>query len=352
MRPRRFQVHSLVFMAALAGVTTAWPADGPLAAGPASSFEPGLRVLLDAHNAYPEQGRWGDRLERALGAGLPLAIEQDLVWRPRSDDRPAHSIVSHGQPFTGEEPTLRETLERLRPIVSRALADDARTDWPLVTLNLDFKDNDVEHLREIWNLLGRYESWLTIAERTRDGSTVSPLQPGPLLVLCGEHPAQQSVFHDAVPVGARLRVFGSYHPPRKAEAETAGASAPAPRATNYRRWSNNPWRVIEPEGQPGAGPWTADDEARLRALVQQAHEAGLWIRFYTLNGHPPEDGPRFGWNADYNFGSVSAVHERWRAAFRAGVDFIATDQYETLAEALASRQVTSPARKHFVRSHR
>src|SRR5215510_11967680 len=45
-----------------------------------AAFEPGARVLLDAHNCYPYNGRWADRITRALSTGIPLAIEQDLVW--------------------------------------------------------------------------------------------------------------------------------------------------------------------------------------------------------------------------------------------------------------------------------
>jgi hypothetical protein len=38
-----------------------------------------------------------------------------------------------------------------------------------------------------------------------------------------------------------------------------------------------------------------------------------------------------GWDPAYNFGSREAVAIRWRAAIDAGVDFIATDQYEAFA---------------------
>jgi hypothetical protein len=69
----------------------AWAA---LAAQTPDGFEPGRRVLLDGHNAYPYQGRWADRLERALATGIPLAIEQDLVWRPASGTAGARSVVS------------------------------------------------------------------------------------------------------------------------------------------------------------------------------------------------------------------------------------------------------------------
>ena len=68
---------------------------------------------------------------------------------------------------------------------------------------------------------------------------------------------------------------------------------------------------------------------RLRALVDHAHRMGYWIRFYTLDGYAPADNR--GWDDNYNFGSRAAVEARWQAAIDAGVDLIATDQYEDLA---------------------
>ena len=99
--------------------------------------------------------------------------------------------------------------------------------------------------------------------------------------------------------------------------------------TNYRRWVNFPWAVVEAGGQGKAGDWTATDDARLRALVGRAHAMHLWIRFYTLNG---EDGKPAG---GYNFGTAAAALERWTAAIAAKVDFLATDQYEDLARVRA-----------------
>jgi hypothetical protein len=96
---------------------------------------------------------------------------------------------------------------------------------------------------------------------------------------------------------------------------------------------NFPWAVVERGGQAEAGAWTPADAARLSALTALAHARGLWIRFYTLNGHAPAD--HRGWTASYNFGSTDAVETRWRAARDAGVDFIATDQYEGLRSVLA-----------------
>ena len=84
------------------------------------------------------------------------------------------------------------------------------------------------------------------------------------------------------------------------------------------------------------GPTAAhpgDDPAR--QLVGRAHGNGLWIRFYTLNGHPAGDAEANGWSKGYNFGSLDAARSRWQAARDAKVDFVATDQYEAFHEAVS-----------------
>jgi hypothetical protein len=306
---------------------------------------PGQRVLLDAHNCYPDGGRWGDRLDRALSTGLPIAIEQDLVWFRDPRSGVFRSIVSHGEPFTGLEPSLADHFfARIAPLVEQALRENRRERWPLIVLNLDLKSNEPEHHAAIWETLGRYQSWLTTAERVADAGRVMPLDVKPVLVLTGSHPAQQAAFHDGRPVGGRLLAFGGIlveteskiGKGREAVPKLAGLTPEeliASRATNYRRWVNFPWAVVERGGQPQAGAWTPEDAARLAALTDRAHAHDLWIRFYTLNGHAAAD--ERGWTASYNFGTPAAAEARWRAARDAGVDFIATDQYEGLARVLA-----------------
>src|SRR5262249_5090257 len=73
---------------------------------------------------------------------------------------------------------------------------------------------------------------------------------------------------------------------------------------------------------------------RLEELVQYAHNRGLWIRFYTLDGEKQDDESSHGWFHSYNFGSLDTARTRWRAAIRAGVDFVATDMYEEFADEL------------------
>ena len=42
--------------------------------------------ILDAHNCYPYEGRWSDRIQRALNSGYPVSIEQGPCVVPRSND--------------------------------------------------------------------------------------------------------------------------------------------------------------------------------------------------------------------------------------------------------------------------
>src|SRR5579863_6835916 len=85
------------------------------------------RPILDAHNCYPYEGQWKDRIDRALKAGFPVAIEQDIAW---ANGRP---VVTHTSKTTGSEPTLRDHFfERVRPIVEKALAENRRASWPMI----------------------------------------------------------------------------------------------------------------------------------------------------------------------------------------------------------------------------
>ena len=176
-------------------------------------YEPGERVLLDAHNAYPERGRWADRIERALATGTPVAVEQDLHWAKPLGAASYTSVVAHDSEYVNDAPTLEvHFFERIRPIMEQALRENHRETWPLIVLNLDFKDNQSAHLDYIWALLGQYERWLATAMRSATPNRIEPFTVGPLLVLSGSDTAQRRRFHDDVPVGARLRTFGAVVP--------------------------------------------------------------------------------------------------------------------------------------------
>ncbi len=295
------------------------------------------RPVLDAHNCYPYEGHWNDRIDRALSTGFPVGIEQDLAWYVDPATGRGRAVVSHDAKPKGSEPTLKQYFfERVRPIVEKALAENRREQWPLIVLHFDFKDNQTPLLEAVWDVLGEYQGWITTAVKTADPSKLSPFDPKPLLVLTEESDAQQAVFFDRLKVGDRLRLFGSAHTrpipegTRQERAHYAATATPEQlvneHPTNYRRWWNSGWAVVEEGGQTRAGEWTAEDDRRLRALVDHAHRLGLWIRFYTLDGLTPAENQ--GWGESYNFGSLEAVEKRWKAVIDAGVNLIATDQYE------------------------
>ena len=333
---------------ALSVITAALALAAAAAPGPAAAdrLQPGTQIWLHAHNCYPEKGQWGDRIERALATGTAnLAIEQDVAWYVDPATGHGRSVVSHEAKADGSEPTLEtHFFERLRPLMDKALAERRSESWPVMVLHLDFKTNEPAHHQAIWELLGKYQSWLTTAERVADPQRVTPFTLGPLLVLTEAGENQVETFYNRIPPGDRLRIFGTVPPvtfpgARTSEERAAAAHAASPEtliptgATNYRRWVNFSWAVVELGGQNKSGDWTSDDGRRLRAIVTRAHNLGLWVRFYTLNGHAAGKG--LGWTESYNFGSLEAGRQRMAAARDAGVEFIATDQYEELARILS-----------------
>jgi hypothetical protein len=314
----------------LALLVFAWPLG-------AQQVHPGSRTVMDAHNCYPYFEWWGDRIDRALSAGTPLAIEQDLAWHTDPKTGRSWSVVTHGGPTSGTEPTMEHYFfERVQPIVEKALREGNHGSWPLITLNLDFKDNKPEHLAAVLSLLRKYQPWLTTTAKGTEVTDVQPLDVKPILVLTGESDEQQTVFYDQLQSGDRVLLFGAIHTQGKDPAASPEVIDPG-KATNYRRWWNNPWKVVEAGGQPNAGEWTPAKVGRLRALVERAHANGLWIRFYTLDGATKAQLSCNGWFHDYNFGSLDTARMRWRAAIAAHVDYLASDQYELVAQEI--RQV-------------
>ena len=302
-----------------------------------AGLTPGRRTVLDSHNCYPYEGRFADRIDVALAQGFPVSIEQDLTWHVDPATGKGRIALHHGTKTTGLEPGLRDYFfDKVRPIVEKALRDNDRKNWPIIYLHFDFKSVEPALLEAVWNLLGEYPDWITTAPKLADPHVLAPLDVKPIMVLTEEANEQEEVFFNRVPAGGKLRLFGSAVTVRQkkdAPLLTPEQTVPVP-ATNYRRWWNSAWNAIELNGQRQAGDWTAADDQRLRLLVDYGHKLGYAMRFYTLNGHTVEAGTENGWDANYNFGSAEAVEKRWRAARKAGVDFIATDQVEALAAVL------------------
>ena len=136
----------------------------------ANTYGPGSRIQILSHNAYPDHGKYADRLDRSLAAGLPAVIEQDLAW---IDGR---SLMIHGaKNATADDPTLESYFfPKVQPIVEKALKEGNKGNWPLVTLYLDIKNDPPEHLEVISKTLEKYDSWLTSAVKTTDIAKQSP----------------------------------------------------------------------------------------------------------------------------------------------------------------------------------
>lgn len=307
-------------------------------------FAPGKRTTMLAHNAFPEAGQWADRLDRALAAGTPSMIEIDLTWKKDPKTGEFRSFVPFTRTPTGDEPDIRNSFfTKIRPMAEKALKSGDSRNWPLVVLFLDIKDSRAESLQAIWKQIGEHEDLLTTAVKTSDPSKLSPLELKPLMVVVNEKPgsAEEEVFYNSVPAGGKLKIFGAAQTYTQDPAAIKAGQAKvelseiAPEkyflapASNYRRWVNRTWDLIEKGGVAKSEDWTPAEEQRLKAITSYAHKLGYLIGFYHMNGHAP--GASQGWEDANNFGSLERATLRWNACIRAGVDFISTDQYEEVA---------------------
>jgi hypothetical protein len=300
------------------------------------------KPILSAHNCYPYAGKWNDRVPRALNSGFPVQIEQDLAWYVDPATGKGRVVVSHSNKPTGSEPTLHDYFfEQVRPLVEKAITENKREQWPIIVLMFDFKDYRPDIVKAVWQELGEYEPWLSTAVKTDDVKKIMPIERRPIIALAGDADAQAKVFYDDVPVGDKLRIFGAAHeasPPATLsstdknhwQATTRPDLLVTDPSNNYRRWTNYSWFPIEEGGQSKAVDWKPANYQRLKAIVDHDHKLGYWVRFYTLDGFA-KGGDIGGWGNGYNFGSHNAVITRWKAAIAAGVNFVASDQYEDLA---------------------
>jgi hypothetical protein len=104
-----------------------------LAQGSGLEFLNGNKPVVDAHNCYPYDGQWADRLSRALESGFPKGIEQDLAWSVDAASGKGRVVLSHSAKTTGREPSLREHFfEAVRPLIEKALREGNQAQWPLI----------------------------------------------------------------------------------------------------------------------------------------------------------------------------------------------------------------------------
>jgi hypothetical protein len=236
--------------------------------------------------------------------------------------------------------------------MEKALQDGNKGNWPVVTLYLDIKNDPPEHMAWINQWLDKYNAWLTTAVKTADMSKQSPLDLKPMMVLVEDKQNdgnKQKAFYDDVPVGGRIRVFGTLTkfdenpkqlPRDKKEEAVAYLSTIAPeslvnkKADNYHRWFGVSWAFIEKGGQSGAGEWNKEADVRLKKFIDLGHRMGYMVGLYALDGYTEAENQ--GWDKDYNFGSKAKVTPRWHAVAQARPDFVSTDQMEDVAAVLKS----------------
>lgn len=334
----RTQMKKIIVAASLALATVAFAQHGNLA--------PGARTLMWAHNAYPDHGKYTERLDQALASGRPFVVEEDLAWID------GKSLLIHGaKNVSGDDPTLETYFfPKVKPVIEKALKEGNKGNWPIVTLYLDIKNDPPEHLAAINSVLDNYSDWLTTAVKTDEITKVSPLNVKPMMVIVEDKQNdinKQLAFYDSVPVGGKIRVFGSVpkldpNPGRKMAKQDATDNQFVAnpddliiaKADNYHRWVGYDWAFIEKGGETKAGDWTDANEARLKEFVDFGHKMGYLVGVYCLDGYTAEQNQ--GWDKDYNLGTHDAAVTRWKAAKEAKVDFISTDHYEELANMLAS----------------
>ncbi len=174
-----------------------------------AGLTPGRRTVLDSHNCYPYEGRWSDRIDRALAQGFPVSIEQDLAWHVDPKTGVGRIAIHHGTDTTGREPGLRDYFfERVRPIVEQALRENDRRNWPILYLHFDFKSVTPTLLDAVWNLLGEYQDWITTAPKLADPHVLAPLDVKPIMVLT-EEANEQEVFSSGACPWAAAAATGS-----------------------------------------------------------------------------------------------------------------------------------------------
>ena len=147
----------------------------------ADRLQPGASVWLHAHNCYPEKGPVGrsdPARARRADVGHRHRTGRRLVRRSLHRARTNRRLSRRQAGWHRADP--RGAFLRSRPARSsrRRCATNRKDTWPVMVLHLDFKTNEPAHHQAVWDLLGKYESWLTTAERVADEQRVTPFTAG------------------------------------------------------------------------------------------------------------------------------------------------------------------------------
>jgi hypothetical protein len=271
---------------------------------------------ISAHNCYPVDGLGSNRLAEALALGIDN-IEIDLGW----DAEKKRLIVSHDvSPKAGVEYPTFEAF--IRPV----LEAPSRPDGAPSVLTLDWKTDDPDAVAILRAFLDAHADLLSSAPK----SEPSPLTVRKLTVCFTGSAKAKAIYDDLIPRSGIYRAFadvvhsrGSYRDdPTSYAKESASA---------YHRFLTFDWSTVESGGPPLARDWTADEAARLKAIVASAHDKGYRVRFYCLNTRGPV------LSANYRFRNPDDARLRWNAAADAGADWIASDDYREIVSEMRKR---------------
>ena len=282
---------------------------------------------VSAHNCYPLKGTVNDKLKLALKLGIPN-IEIDLGY-----DAASGRLLQTHDAAPREPNDHPDFLQEAVPTLEAHLKTVESGGRPLL-LTIDWKTDDPQAVKRFRDeFLLKRPDWFTTAEKTREPKKRMPLTERKVTVCFTGSDRAKGIYDDLVRIGEPYQAFRDTVIGSGPEFAKNVASYCPLQATNYHRYVAVNWNVVERGGPTLAGDWTAEDETRLRTLIDRIHQAGFQARFYCLNGGRPGVV-----GLPYAFKDAEAASLRWKAAARAGADFVATDDYEAIMKAL----MTSP----------
>lgn len=272
---------------------------------------------LAAHNCYSIDSQEPyKKIDQALALGFDN-IEVDVGW----DQAAGRLIVSHdSKPKPGLHYLSLEDYLNPRLI---AHWNNPRPDNAPHILTLDFKTRSAAAVLAFQKFLASQPNWFSSAPKV-NGSLITKR----LLTVCmsGQRSATR-LYDDLIPAGAEYFAFSDFdfgptvyfHDPHQYANQLA---------TPFHRFLSLYWGQVERGGPGYAANWTEAKAERLRVIIDSAHAADYRIRLYTLNANEG--------SILEKFPTPAAARARWISAARAGADWIATDDYQDIFDALSA----------------
>ena len=299
---------------------------------PAHAADAPAKILpVGAHNCYATDRPDNPRLAEALRLGIDN-VEIDVGW----DDAGKRLIVGHdASPRPGA--AYPEFATMLAPALEAHAKGHPVGSAPTV-LTVDWKTSNPKAVAAFKAFLDSHAAWFSTAEKPATGSAVTPMTVRRLTVCLSGSEAAKDAYDALVPPGGAYRAFRDRVVGAGAAFESDVAAYVPSDATAYHRFLAFHWSAVERGGPFAAGEWAPADAERLASLMALAHRRGFRVRFYCLNGHTGLT------SSGYRFRSDADAKARWLASAKAGVDWVAGDEYPELVEALRNDFPSEPTR--------